>query len=212
MHDCGDSPALQGEARKRFRPIAYRFNKATDVVRFVNEADALEQKERAKWKHTQFELSDSYTGVVEKMVSIDELTPGWDRHPVKARRLFDDWSASSAGRGGARICDHWVMDMTDYTDDKGDRWLTLIPIWTTKLKLAEVDPLKGDTYTFFGRLQTLDRRVKVPMGWYFYMLHGNRVPSEAGERVLRDAEAGLIVLPEHDYQVLKAWRAKPYGF
>ena len=43
------------------------------------------------------------------------------------------------------------------------------------------------------------------------MLHGNRVSSEAGERVLRDAEAGLIVLPERDYRVLKGWQTEPYA-
>lgn len=32
------------------------------------------------------------------------------------------------------------------------------------------------------------------------------------ERVLEAAEAGLIVLPEHDYQVLRAWQQAPYGF
>lgn len=61
-------------------------------------------------------------------------------------------------------------------------------------------------------MQTLDRRVGVPFGWYFYMLHGNRVTDGAGHRVLEAAEQGLIVLPEHDYQVLRAWKARPYGF
>ena len=42
------------------------------------------------------------------------------------------------------------------------------------------------------------------------MLHGNRV--EAGERVIKAAEQGLIMLPECDYRVLKRWEDQPYGF
>jgi hypothetical protein len=67
-------------------------------------------------------------------------------------------------------------------------------------------------YALHGKLETLDRRVTVPFGWYFYMLHGNRVHDWAGERVIRAAEAGTIVLPGHDYRVLKAWQANTYGF
>ena len=32
------------------------------------------------------------------------------------------------------------------------------------------------------------------------------------ERVLEAAEAGLVVLPEHDYQVLRVWYEARYGF
>lgn len=85
-------------------------------------------------------------------------------------------------------------------------------MWTFGQRLAEVDASKGDEYTLFGKLQTLDRRVKVPFGWYFYMLHGNRVHDGAGHRVLKAAEKGLIVLPEHDYRVLKNWSQRIYGF
>ena len=52
----------------------------------------------------------------------------------------------------------------------------------------------------------------MPFAWYFYMLHGNRVDDACGKRVLAAAEAGKIVLPEHDYRVLKDWREHPYGF
>jgi hypothetical protein len=34
-------------------------------------------------------------------------------------------------------------------------------------------------YAFHGKLETLDRRVKVPFGWYFHMLH-DRVHDWAG--------------------------------
>ena len=70
----------------------------------------------------------------------------------------------------------------------------------------------GDVYGLFSKLQTIDRRVQVPFGWYFYMLHGNRVHDDAGKRVLEAAEGGLIVLPEHDYRVLRNWADRGYGF
>jgi hypothetical protein len=64
----------------------------------------------------------------------------------------------------------------------------------------------------YAQLQTIDRRTRVPFGWYFWMLHGNRVHDWAGQRVLHAAEAGQIVLPEHDHQVLRRWVERPYGF
>jgi hypothetical protein len=131
----------------------------------------------------------------------------------KGRRLFADWTLSSAGRSGARFSDHWGLQLTDWTDPRtGERTMDLIPVWGFAGKLAEVDPPSLSDYALFAKLETLDRRVKLPFGWYFYMLHGNRVDAWAGERVIKAAEAGTIVLPEHDYRVLKNWQAQPYGF
>jgi hypothetical protein len=53
--------------------------------------------------------------------------------------------------------------------------------------------------------QQFDERIGMPFAWYFYGLHGNLVKSGQMERVLEAAEAGLIVLPEHDYRVLRRW-------
>ena len=223
--DC-DGDALHGGARQRFRPTAYRLDKATDVAAFV---DAAVAADRLKYPLPSEAVRAVLYYKANKLPSLDSTplapTPRpptskpsalselfkWPSCLSKTRRFFDDWAASSAGASGARLCEHWVMKMTDYTSAQGVRSLELIPSWTTRHKLAEVDASKADCYTFFGKLQTLDRRVKVPFGWYFFMLHGNRVTSEAGERVLREAEAGLIVLPECDYRVLKRWQTEPYG-
>ena len=180
--DCDGDP-LQAADRQRFWSIACRLDKATDVAEFVQQAD--------------------------------DLSPSWQEYPVKARRFFEDWSASSASASAssAQLCEHWVMSMTEHAGSERVRSLAptpIIPIWATRHQLAEVAASKADPYTCFGKLQTLDRRVKVTFGWYFFMLHGNRVSSEAGERVLRDAEAGLIVLPERDHRVLKGWQTEPY--
>lgn len=92
------------------------------------------------------------------------------------------------------------------------RWLTLTPMWAFPRPLAKVKAGKGSDYEFYGALQRLDRRVGVPFAWYFFMLHCNRVDGDAGERVIRAAEDGTIVLPERDYRVLKDWQQDPYGF
>ncbi len=70
-------------------------------------------------------------------------------------------------------------------------------------------PFVPDT---FLPVETLDKRTKLPFGWHFFMLHGNRVRREAGERMIELAESGQIVVPEHDYRVLKEWQDQPYSF
>lgn len=90
--------------------------------------------------------------------------------------------------------------------------MSLVPMWTTTLKLVEVEGKKGSAYELCGKLEKLDRRVKVPFGWYFFRLHGNRVDKTAAHRVIQAAEAGHIVLPDHEDRILKGWQAHPYGF
>ena len=209
-------PVPQDE-RRWVAPARYALQSVADVEEFVRQAEELEALLRLKARERHYRVSESNGKASADrewdVLSHDQLFPGWDKHKVKHRRIFDDWSRSSAGRSGARICDHWVMRMSDWTDPQTKtRYLSLVPMWTFKQKLASVDPHRGDAYTHYGKLQTLDRRVKVPFAWYFYMLHGNRVLDGSAKRVLTDAEAGLIVVPEHDYQVLLDWRSSSYGF
>lgn len=217
--DLAVGPELPEADRRAVGRSRYRLESLIDVEAFVREAEALDRHLRAAVRARTYAVTASYRppgapgADPEDVRTHDELFPGWDKYPVKARRLFLDWANSSAGQSGARLCDHWVMTFSDWADPRtGQRHLSLVPNWTFAKQLAKVEARKGDAYTHFGRLQTLDRRVKVPFGWYFYMLHGNRVESESAERVLVDAEAGLIVLPEHDYRVLKAWQEQPYAF
>lgn len=210
LDECvGDT--LQGDARRRFRPAAYCLRGVIDVAAFVDELDMVEAHRRVTMRKRRILVTNLETGE-EHLMSQDELSPGWDRYPSKARRLFEDWRLSSAGRSGARLCEQWVVQTSDYTDEHGERWLSLIPAWTFAQALAKVSGAQGSVYELFGRLEKLDRRVKVPFSWYFYMLHGNKVDDAAARRILRGAEEGLIVLPEHDYQVLLAWEAQRYGF
>ncbi|WP_157730851.1 hypothetical protein [Variovorax sp. HW608] len=92
------------------------------------------------------------------------------------------------------------------------RTVAYTPAWATTKRLAKIAGNKGSDYELYGKLEKLDRHIGVPFAWFFFMLHGNRVGDVSGHRVLRAAEQGLIVLPEHDYRVLKAWSQHPYGF
>lgn len=205
---CGAE--LPEDRRVPAGPARYRLRRACDIGRFVQVLESIETKRRDALRQQQWVARD-FSGE-EEVLTTRHLDPDFDRFPHKARRLFNDWAASSAGRSGARLCDHWVMQLGDWTNPKtGERTMDLVPVWTLGKPLAEVHA-KGDVYSHFGKLQTLDRRISVPFGWYFYMLHGNRVHSESAERVIQAAEQGLIVLEECDYRVLKAWQQRTYGF
>lgn len=65
---------------------------------------------------------------------------------------------------------------------------------------------------FLRNLTRFDERIGHRFARYFYGLHGNPILSGQMERVLEAVEAGLIVLPEHDYQVLRRWGDDKYGF
>ena len=103
------------------------------------------------------------------------------------------------------------MQISDYTSPQGHRDVSLIPLWTHTRKMAKIEKAPN-VHTLLGKLQSIDSRRGADFAWFFYMLHGNLVSSWAGERVLKAAEQGLIVLPEHDYQILKRWDALPYSF
>ena len=202
---------LPKEQQQRTGTPSYKLTQAIDVQRFMHLVDKLDARERDKLSERHY-VATNNDGSTE-ILSHAQVDHDFDRYPCPARRLFTDWSASSAGRSGARLCEHWIMDTSDWTNPKtGQRHMSLVPMWTHSKALAKVDAHKGDTYTFYGKLQTLDRRVGVPFGWYFYMLHGNRVDDDAARRAIKAAEDGLIVMAEHDYNVLRAWRQRSYGF
>jgi hypothetical protein len=208
--DCAEGDPVDETQRS---PITahYELRRVVDVAKFVDLAEQLEEQQRAKLRSRQYVVTRG-DGTQETRSHAD-IDPGFDRFRSKTRRFFDDWGDSSAGRSGARLCEHWLLQFSDWTDPgTGTRYLSIVPLWTFSKKLAEVNARTGDVYGLFSKLQTIDRRVQVPFGWYFYMLHGNRVHDGAGERILEAAEGGLIVLPEHDYRVLRHWADRRYGF
>ncbi len=208
----GDTVVFAPESERfRVRPTAYKLGEIVDVGLFVDEAEGLDALERNETRKKIMRVTDFETGA-QRMMTADELDPGWDALPFKMRRLFDDWRDSSAGRSGGRFCDFWFVSLSDYIAFDGCRAMNLIPQWTFAQKLAKVDAGKGDSYDFTEALEKFDRRVGGPFSWYFYMLHGNRVTDGAGTRLLSLAESGVVDLEKHDYQVLKRWQRRPYGF
>lgn len=206
-----DGPRVAEVERTLCRPVAYRLRRAVDVAQFVEEAERIYIANNEKAGARLVKVTPD--GGEPRVGTVAELFPESKPGPWKGRRLFEDWAVSSAGRAGERFCHHWALDLQDWTNPRDQhRDMALIPVWGFAGKLAKVGPLSLSDYALFGKLETLDRRTKCPFAWYFYMLHGNRVEDWVGHRIIRAAEAGAIVLAEHDYRVLKGWEARIYGF
>lgn len=188
----------------------YRLRRIVDVAAFVKEAAAHEAFMRDRRGAQRVLVSTD--GGPQVAMTLKEFAGEQPGFVWKGRRLFDDWARSSAGLGGHRICEHWAMDLSDYTSPDGERSMGLIPMWTHRKKMAAIERRPKSDYELFGKLESMDRRVGVPFAWFFYMLHGNLISDWAGEVILAAAEKGLIVLPEHDYRVLKSWNNLSYGF
>jgi hypothetical protein len=197
--------------RSQFGNGWYRFLSAIDMAEFVPKAARLFQAERERQGQRAIEISIPRTNEVTR-TTFAKLYPEHSKYPWKGTRFFQDWEESSAGRSGARVCRHWVFDISDYLHARSGHDMSYIPQWSFNRPLAKVGRPGKNIYDLFGKLQKLDQRVGVPFSWFFYMLHGNRVESWAGERVINAAEQGLIVLPEANYCVLKRWEDQSYGF
>lgn len=194
----------------------YHLDRVIDVRAFMADAEALKAAEHLAQRQRTIRVTDMQVGPgaqppVQRHMTLDEINPAAKDWVWPARRLFDDWAASSAGRDGHRLSDHWALQIRDYTSPQGRRDVSVIPLWTHTRKMAKIESAPN-VHTLFGKLQSIDSRRRADFAWYFYMLHGNLVQDWAGERILKAAEEGLIVLPEHDYQVLRRWQALPYGF
>lgn len=206
-----EGPSLADDQRVKLRATGYRLNRVVDVALFNQLAEQLYNESNARNAARQVKLTDDAGRI--RTGTMAELFPQSMPGAWKGRRLFEDWAYSSAGRSGARFCDHWALRLADWKDPRSPRRdMSLVPIWGFRGRLAEIAPPSMSDYSLYGKLEAMDRRLGVPFGWYTYMLHGNRVHAWAGERVIRAAEAGKLVLPEHDYRVLKAWQVNPYGF
>ncbi len=194
----------------------YELERCIDVAAFMLEAEAFKTAEHVGQRHRTIAVTDMEVGPgarppVQRQMTLEEINPAVRNWKWPARRLFDDWAASSAGRAGHRLCDHWAMQITDYTSPEGRRDFALIPLWTHTRKMARIESAPN-VDALFGKLQSIDARRGADFAWFFYMLHGNLVSSWAGERILKAAEQGIIELPEHDYQILRRWDTIGYGF
>lgn len=190
----------------------YRLLEVIDMQRFTAcAASVFDERRRIEGDRRLIETNPQ-TGE-NRYITVRELSPGYDQHRWSGRRFFDDWTDSSAGRSGERACTRWTFNTSDYSDPQGNRHLNFIPQWAHTRKIAALKNTQNlDVYGLYGKLNQLDQRIGMTFAWYFYGLHGNLVLSGQMERVLEAAEAGLIVLPEHDYRVLRRWGNDPYGF
>lgn len=200
------------------RPIrSYRLKSVIDVDAFIRVGAQLDLERREADAGEVLQVTEAEQGPGgeaprRRSLTVAELDPDLMRYDWRGQRFIDDWATSSAGRSGARLSAHWVLHTSDDTDpETGERSVSMVPVWTFARKLAEVTRAKNNQ-ELYAKLAAIDKRVGVPFAWYFWMLHGNRVHAWVAERVLEAAEADLIVLPEHDYQVLRRWNARPYGF
>jgi hypothetical protein len=201
--------------RRLYRPPAYRLRKLVDMPPFLDVANAAHERQRQAIRDHVVDVTElGHHGEPRRnyQATAASLDPEFEKFPWwRGQRLFNDWTLSSAGRSGARLCEHWVMDTSDHTDASGVRHVNFIPMWTHTFKMAKVERAP-DIHALLSKLQSIDRRTGVPFAWFFYMLHGNRVQDAAGKAIHDGAERGEIDLPEHDYQVLRRWRVRPYGF
>lgn len=210
------SAAREGEsvARSPFGQPRYRLeaiHKIDDVVSAHVEAD---RQTKARAEKLRLVVLDKHGGETGKSVGYFDEFPELRTLPPRGRRLMDDWAASSAGRSGAVFCEHWVLTaIYDHTDSKGHRSVSFVPAWTCRKKLPTIKFKRGESiFGLWDRLLAFDKKAGHPFAWYFYMLHGNRLGDWVGRRVLEGAEAGDIVLPEHDYRVLQGFVKHEYGF
>jgi hypothetical protein len=206
-----DMPVERFERRELGAP-RYRLETVIDMQRFVALAESTYRERRERDGDRKL-IERNVETAEERVVSVRELTPGYDRQQWCGRRFFDDWAASSAGRDGERACQRWVFSTQDYTDPRSGRDMNFVPRWTHTRKIAALkNTAKLDVYSLYGKLTQFDDRIGHRFAWYFYGLHGNLILSGQMERVIEAAEAGLIVLSEHDYQVLRRWADDQYGF
>lgn len=228
-HDLMSGPCLvfSDTERKVLTPSRYRFERLTNIRRFLRylvecaRADKLAELPAMENKVIRVMNIDMGAEGVEgqtlQEIPFLDMCPDWlDRLP-RELRLFLDWKESTPGGAGLRICDHWWMQMSDWTDKAGKRFMRIIPQWNYAdggLELPEIKPDWEDSpYGVMAQLEDFDRRVGYQFGWYFYMLHGNRVVCSAGGVIARAIRTGVMrPLPEHDEKVLLRWADQQYGF
>lgn len=212
LRDGRCSVPLEGVERRMLGAPRYRLQAVIDMQQFAALAEATYRARRQRDGDRRFVETNRETGA-ERVISMRDLSPGYDRQQWRGRRFFDDWAASSAGRAGERICLRWVFKTEDYDDPRSGRQLDFVPAWTHTLKIAELkNTAKLDAYSLYGKLMQFDERIGHRFAWFFYGVHGNLIKEGQMTRVLEAAEAGLIVLLEHDYQVLRRWGDDTYWF
>jgi hypothetical protein len=225
-HDLISGPSLvfgDGE-RVELAPASYKFEKLVNMRKFLRDLVDAERAERVaqipelekKTIRIQEITLGENGGSESKEVPFLDLAPDWLEREPPAYRLFRDWSESSAGKGGHRICDHWWMQTNEWSAPSGKKSYSLIPQWAEAdggLALPEIKPdWDSSPYSVMESLLQFDREVGYDFAWYFYMLHGNKIGHSAGGVIATAVNDGLLNLPKCDETVLMRWRTHQFGF
>ena len=132
----------------------------------------------------------------------------FDQAPNEVR-FFQDWEDSSAG--SRRVYEHFGFEIHDY-EEHGERRLGFI---IRPHRLPEGSLPKGEgtsVHILMDRIEAIDREVGLLFGWFFLMVHGNRIPAEVGHLIAAGLREGRVRLPDRDARVLLRWAEDPYGF
>jgi len=132
----------------------------------------------------------------------------WGERKSREERWFRDWSVSSAG--GYPMGRHWYLETFDYVDEDAQN-IGFIPQFVIAPR-QHVSAKSCNADELMNRLQKFDAAVKVPFGWFFYMVHGNRITADVGHAIAKGVRLGQVGLPINDQAVLMDWDEEPYGF
>ncbi len=127
------------------------------------------------------------------------------------KRLFDDWSASSASECGP-FCQHWALALREFTDTDGECRISAKPFSTFTgdvEELSQAAELHGAALA--NMIHGYDRKLGYPFAWYFNMLGNSARNYAVAEAVLRDEMGAYDYLPARDLKVLRQWEERPYG-
>lgn len=137
-----------------------------------------------------------------------ELQPNWFDVVPREVRFFQDWEESSAR--SARVYEHWALDIKDY-EHQGQREIGFIPR-PLRLPAEKLEAGEASVHILMDRVEAIDREVGLAFGWFFLMMHGNRVDPDVGEAIAKGLREARVRLPDHDANVLLRWADKRYGF
>ena len=226
---CFPTLLLPIQDQRELSPWTYKFSRLTNTRHFLKEMVEVEHQNRLtqlpemeqKIIHTTSVTECEQVGPVcwdinEEVRDIPflEMFPDWLNRPLPGARFFQDWQESSAGAW--RLCDHWRLELCDYTEADGKRHMCFIPQWADAdrgLELPEISPdYEASPYGVMESLLQFDEQLGVKFGWYFYALHGNRISGSAISVVARGIKEGKIRLPERDEKVVLRWAENSYGF
>jgi hypothetical protein len=204
------------ESQPLLAPKRYRLRQLEHVGSFVERDAALRREHypalRATARARRITLADEQTGKSVATTFAEAFGYPQEWSASKLQRWYQDWQGSSPGRSGALPEDHWVLEMREGVF-RGEPYSEGIPRWVTPRCLPEFDDNRLWELGEMGAwLQEFDRQAGGDFSWYFYMLHGNRIPSVVGQRIAEAAETGLTGLAAHDRAVLHAWALQPYSF